>query len=278
MTVFVSMSGGRSSMYMGRQLQLNDPREQIRIFANTGQEREETLRFVHECDTRWNMGIVWVEAVINERGTGTSARVVTFETASRNGEPFEAMIEKYGIPNQAFPHCTRELKLRPMYDYLKRIGAVDFKIAIGLRADEPKRLRKDAVEANIEYPLSVAGIDKIDVNDWWDAQEFNLNLKEHEGNCSWCYKKSIKKHFRLIDENPQIFQFPLRMDALHSMTNSGNGEPRVFFRGYMNTVDLFTARLMAGDMPVAPDRPDDDAGCSESCDINNEIGSTAACQ
>jgi len=34
----------------------------IRVcFANTGKEREETLRFVHECETRWGVRVHWIE-------------------------------------------------------------------------------------------------------------------------------------------------------------------------------------------------------------------------
>jgi len=39
--------------------------------------------------------------------------LVTFETASRNGEPFEEMIQKYGITNMQSPQCTRNLKGLP---------------------------------------------------------------------------------------------------------------------------------------------------------------------
>lgn len=61
----ISFSGGRTSGYMlWRILQAHGgtlPEDVIVTFANTGKEREETLRFVHDCGTHWNVPIVWLE-------------------------------------------------------------------------------------------------------------------------------------------------------------------------------------------------------------------------
>ena len=114
MKISVSISGGETSCYMAKLVKdmYSANNEVIYTFANTGQEREETLVFLNECDKQWNLGIVWLEAVINPiKGEGTRHNVVTFETANRDGRVFEDMIKKYGIPNKAFPHCNRELKL-----------------------------------------------------------------------------------------------------------------------------------------------------------------------
>jgi len=63
--------------------------------------------------------------------------MTNFTTACRDGEPFEAVIKKYGIPNMDFPHCTRELKIRPIHAFAKvYFGSVDYVSAIGIRADE----------------------------------------------------------------------------------------------------------------------------------------------
>lgn len=51
----ISFSGGRTSGYMLRHiLDAHDgtlPDDVVVTFANTGKEREETLRFVHDCAT-----------------------------------------------------------------------------------------------------------------------------------------------------------------------------------------------------------------------------------
>lgn len=277
--LFVSFSGGKSSAYMAKRLvdEWGSYFEFVFLFANTGQEREETLFFIKQCQEYWGLNIIWVEAVVHH-GVKKSPthKVVTFETASRTGEPFEEIIKKYGIPNVTWPQCTRDLKLRPMNSYIKSIGwkKGEFKTAIGIRADEPTRLRKDAEEVGIIYPLAhLFPVDKIDINDWWDDMPFNLQLKDYEGNCAWCWKKSQAKHFRLIDEVPHIYDFPARMEREYGLagTNPQN-IPRVFFRGNRSTSELFAARIAIGPkLPPLVEREDENSGCTESCDINMEI-------
>jgi len=56
----ISFSGGRTSGYMlWRILQENNglPEDAIVIFANTGKEMEETLEFVRDCETNWDVPI-----------------------------------------------------------------------------------------------------------------------------------------------------------------------------------------------------------------------------
>lgn len=284
--LFVSVSGGKTSMYMARRLQLefSDHFDMVFIFANTGQETEETLRFVDRCDREWKMPIVWVEAEVHEeRNVATTHRVVDFASADRTGKHFEEMIKKYGIPNMSYPHCNRELKLRPMYSYVKSLGWENFKVAIGMRADEPKRLRKDADDVGIIYPLAHWwSVDKQDVNDWWEDQPFTLQLLEHQGNCKWCWKKSEAKHLRLISESPEIFEFPRRMEESHATCGANAENGRVFFRKNRSTNDLFRLYAEVGSRGLQPmslpaviaAHADEDAGCGESCDINMEIGTT----
>jgi 3'-phosphoadenosine 5'-phosphosulfate sulfotransferase (PAPS reductase)/FAD synthetase len=57
----ISFSGGRTSGYMlWHILDAYDgklPDDVHVCFANTGKEREETLRFVHECGSRWGVSL-----------------------------------------------------------------------------------------------------------------------------------------------------------------------------------------------------------------------------
>lgn len=63
------------------------------LFANTGKEMPETLDFVRECEVRWDAPITWLEYVDHDEPQ-QRWREVTYETASRNGEPFEALIAR----------------------------------------------------------------------------------------------------------------------------------------------------------------------------------------
>ena len=267
----ISFSGGRTSGFMTKWLLDNksDEFEFLVIFANTGQEHKKTLEFVNNCDKHFGFNTVWVEAIVhhNER-KGNTHKVVTFETASRQGEPFEEIIRKHGIPNQAFPHCTRELKLAPINSYVKSIGwkKRDILTAIGIRTDETRRVRKDATKANIIYPLvDMYPIDKQGVLDWWAQQPFDLNIMEHHGNCTWCWKKSLKKHLMLVNEMPEIFDFPRYIEKMypHVGPHKDKSVARTFFRGRRSTEDLF--RLSEQDDDVIID--DINSGCGESCEL-----------
>lgn len=253
-------------MMMARMLQLAGEHELTYVFANTGQEHPKTLEFVDRCDREWGLGVVWLECVTHHgERTGSTHRIVNFETASRNGEPFEQVIGKYGISNKSYPHCNRELKLNPMLSYIRSIGWAGEKTAVGIRADEPKRLRAGAESAGIVYPFAHTWpMDKQDVLSWWEDQPFDLGIEEREGNCVWCWKKSDRKHFANIAANPEWYDFPRRMEAEHGTTNRNN--PQVFFRGAFSTDGLFRkAELLTADPRALPS--DEETGsCTESCE------------
>lgn len=270
----ISFSGGRTSAFMTWWClnNLQDQYDEIVVtFANTGEENPLTLLFIAACDLYFGFNTVWLEAVVNpEHGVGTTARVVNFETASRNGEPFEAVIAKYGIPNVDFQPCNRELKTTPMRSYIRSLGwkKGTYDTAIGIRADEPNRINPRAAEERIIYPLvDMVPTEKPDINDWWDEQPFRLQLQEHQGNCKTCWKKSRKKLIRIAAENPEYFDFNRRMEQQygHAGSRYENGLPRRFFRGYLLADDIIN---MAKVIPIAPVREDadQDAGCSESCE------------
>lgn len=274
--LLASFSGGRTSAFMTKWLLDNksDEYEIKVVFANTGQEHERTLEFVRNCDEVFGFNAVWIESVAREPGRSSGHRVVAFETAARNGEPFEGMIARYGIPNSSFPHCTRELKLNPIKSYLTSIGWAtgSYQTAVGIRSDELRRVSRTAGERNIIYPLvDMISTDKQDVNDWFEGQSFNLGLLEHQGNCTWCWKKSFAKHFRLIAESPGIYDFPRRMESSHGRTGAGSaaGESRVFFRLAISTDQLFKHAEIGRVVQVDKRQLDLDlnGGCTESCEL-----------
>jgi hypothetical protein len=111
----ISFSGGRTSGYMLRNILDAHggtlPDDVHVVFANTGKEMPETLDFVQECGERWGVRITWLEWRDNEAGYDT----VSHNSASRNGEPFKALIDKRGfLPNPVMRFCTQEMKVRPM--------------------------------------------------------------------------------------------------------------------------------------------------------------------
>lgn len=268
--LLVSFSGGRTSAFMMKKLRdgYSDAFEMIFVFANTSQEDEETLIFVDRCAKEWNIPVVWIEAVVHhDEAKGCTHRIVDFKSACRDGSVFEEVIKKYGIPNKAYPHCTRELKLNPIRSYCGSLGWTEYKSAVGIRMDEPRRYLKSYVDSNIVHPLvNWFPTTKADIFDWWRGQPFDLNLQEIWGNCVWCWKKSVRKHVNLIQETPEVFDFPRRMEAQYGLAGHNvDGTKRVFFREHRSTVHLFElAKLLNPYQPVAD--PEENEGCSESCE------------
>ena len=220
--ILITFSGGRTSAFMARLLsEIPKYEKKLIVFANTGKEKEATLRFVNECDKRWNLGVVWIEAdVTQEKGTGTEPKIVTFETASRNGEPFRDVISKYGLPSKKFRHCTRELKEVPIHKYARRVLGKDYLTAVGIRADEPHRLGK---KPNYIYPLAEMGFTEEIIRRWWDKQDFNLELKDYQGNCDLCFLKSKRKRLTILAENPSISEWWQAMEETY-----GNDRQPIF--------------------------------------------------
>ena len=222
----ISFSGGRTSAYMlWRVLQSNNgtlPENSIVCFANTGKEEEATLEFVRDCEKYWNVPIVWLEYSEAEESKDRF-KVVTFETASRNGEPFEAVIrKKQYLPNPVTRFCTIEMKIRTIANYLLSIGMCEkrthgeYMSWVGIRADEPRRAAKIDRERT---PLVSAGITKEDVGQFWTQQQFDLKLPNfngvtYHGNCDLCFLKGANQTFRLIKEKPERALWWAKMEAL----------------------------------------------------------------
>lgn len=264
--LLVSFSGGRSSAMMACLIKRHwcDVFELSFVFANTSKEREETLVFVDRCDRAWDLGVTWVEAVthVGERKSCTH-RLVDFQTANRSGQVFESVIQKYGIPNMNFLHCTRELKANPIKSYIRSTGWSDYTIALGMRVDEPKRIKpKDG----IVYPLAHTWpVTKADVLDWWKEQPFDLGLKEHQGNCDGCHKKNITKLVRIAQEDVSTFNWWGDMEKLYGLAGyNEDGTPRTFYRGHRTAQDIVDmSKILV--LPPLPDE-EEDGGCSESCE------------
>lgn len=237
----ISFSGGRTSAYMlWRVLQSNGglPDEAIVCFANTGKEDEATLRFVQACSERWGVHITWLEYQQAEEPKNRF-KVVDFASASRNGEPFEAVIRaKNYLPNPVTRFCTVEMKIRTMHRYLRSLGWADddneWDQMIGIRADEERRVAKirarpspETVRETMVIPLADAGVTVHDVGAFWAQQPFNLELSTFNGrtlagNCDLCFLKPAAQIQSLIHEKPERAIWWARMESL-SLSSKPSG-------------------------------------------------------
>jgi len=225
----ISFSGGRTSAYMLYQvLQAHGgklPNEAIVCFANTGKEEEATLKFVNDCSVNWGVKIYWIEYQNHEDPIQRYKEVI-YETASRHGEPFEAIIRKRQyLPNPVTRFCTSELKIRTIACFLKQSGFFDDCTKselegaswIGLRYDEARRAAK--IKDKRRIPLFTAGVTVQDISDFWSKQPFNLELPTYKGrtlagNCDLCFLKPLNQVATLIAEKPDRAIWWAKMKAL----------------------------------------------------------------
>lgn len=285
--ISVSFSGGKTSAYMLAMIlaakRAGEIEQEIVVtFCNTGLEHEETLLFVERCANHFEVDVVWLEAVVTHGDrVGIRHKIVSFETASRNGEPFEQYIKKHGIPNAAFPQCNSRLKLDVMESYRRSIGwkSGSYSTAIGIRSDEVDRISFEGMaNEGLFYPCVDAGIYKRDVQAYWSKMPFNLNIPEHYGNCVTCWKKSDRKLMTIAKENPGAFDFMDRMEQQYGFAGGERRdgqakERRVFFRKNRTAQDIleackrpFTPFVDGAFIPFDDDL-DLGSGCGESCEV-----------
>lgn len=232
------------------------------MFSNTGKERPETLDFVNECSVRWNVPITWLEyrrrhlpkyrsperAAVAARIRQASGRadlylphtpgvkepgykVVDYNTASRDGEPFDNMIDMNGLPNRTTRLCTAEMKIRVIKKRMLHLGYENWTVVLGLRADEPDRVarqRKPPPERwEHAMPLADAGVTEADVMAFWATQPFDLKLEQHEGNCDLCFLKSTAKRAAIVEKRPDLLSWWIRAEARSGDVFNRNSPPYV---------------------------------------------------
>lgn len=258
--VQIAFSGGRSSAYMLHQiLEANGglPERAEVTFQNTGREMLETLDFVQQCGSRWGVRVTWMEyaprrplspvefalvkkhfgAAYAERlkewwcVSQTGFRVVSHNSAAQHGEPFVALIlSRKFLPNQQARFCSIELKIRTAKRYLRNLGWDYWTNCVGIRADEPRRIRPEGERFKDRWtvwqPLAKAGVSKQDVSAFWRTQLFDLNLPNVKGscwlgNCDGCFLKSEANIAALHREFPDRAAWWEQAEALASELTSG---------------------------------------------------------
>lgn len=283
-------SGGRTSAYMTEML-LKAGLRPVIAFANTGWEHPKTLDFVENCHNRWldlyGVGVTLLEAVVHHgERLPSSHKVVSFESLSKDCEPYIEVVKKYGIANVAYMHCTRELKENPINSHMKSLGGVlghtknnkfisaNYETFLGIRADEPKRLNglRDGQQKKV-YPLADWApfrVDKIDVLDFWESMPFNLEIDEHEGNCLGCFKKSTSKLMSVIKTvGEPAFEFAVDISHKYGYIGDNviNGEkselPRTMYRNYMTPDKLIAMSKTTTTKPIKKDP--EIIGCGDDC-------------
>ncbi len=207
----ISFSGGQTSGYMLRRLIDSTPDFSAKfsiVFNNTGREYDETLDFVQAVSCEWGVPIIWTEYA--RKDGEHSFRVVDYKTAARRSSPrgpFDEMLEWAGVlPNVQGIGCSGQLKVRTTRRFLQSLGMETWHTYVGIRADEAHRTLEIMASCpkyiTPHFPLNEDGITIRDVNSFWDAQPFKLNIPNYKGNCDLCFLKARWKRAAILREDP----------------------------------------------------------------------------
>ena len=255
----ISFSGGRTSGFMLYQILQawggKLPDDVHVVFANTGKEMPQTLDFIHDCETKWNVKIHWLELDIQEERPIYRTKEVTYEIASRKGEPFGALIDKKNmLPNPTMRICTTELKINVMSRFMRSKGYKEWANVVGLRYDEPRRVAKQKRQNDLGknkweslVPLYDSKITVEDVGKFWATNDFDLNLPNHNGktqagNCDLCYLKGTQTLINIIREKPELADWWIEQEkkVANHKKEYGSNYVATFKNGidYIKLVDL----------------------------------------
>lgn len=256
----VLFSGGRTSGYMMRKLMFKYPDYRSRfitIFCNTGKEMPATLNFVHDCEVKWRVPIIWLEYA-RTPATPTIAemfptkkrianvlaqaiametthwfKIVNYKTASRDGKPFDDLLKWMTVlPNVVSRGCSMQLKIRTAMRYLFSLGLKQYASIIGIRNDE--RHRATQILANCDsfehpqFPLCDWNKTESDVLAFWRVNDFDLRLESYKGNCDLCFLKSKAKRVRIAKEHPELIGWWKAWEA--KKANAGENRNGKYFR------------------------------------------------
>lgn len=248
--IFCSVSFGRSSVATALHLATHPKYRDCNIlyaFANTSMEHEETLKFGHSLSDF--LKIFWIEGTYPMlKGVGIGYRVVSFETAKRKGEVFEAMMAKanipttsgntVGLPNVATPYCSDRLKKIPLHKFAKDyFKGEKYVTAIGFRKEDieiSRRLSWAEVRDSEDYMFPLLTdfkepLSNIDVHRIIEAAGYTLGIDSKTGNCTICPKRNEKKIVNMIKEN---------MIDIHWVREQELKYKDRFYRGNKSILDL----------------------------------------
>lgn len=267
MIIVNSFSTGQTSAFMSEKLKIWYPTATIiTATANTGQEAIESIKYGSEVDEYLGLKAAVVEAVVHsEHNKGTTHKLATWGTAYFGFDIWEAVIRKFGIFNISYLHCTREMKERPIRSYLRSLGLRprDYKIAVGIRADEADRVKKR--NPQFIYPLMDRGITREDVVAGVDSWPFKLSIPARAGNCRYCVKKSIRKLLINFGESPLDLDSLDSMEVLYGMVKQKINQPRALFREKTSALQLKERIEVLGAPDPRFDQSEPETGCVEHC-------------
>lgn len=190
----LGLSGGRDSAALAIFMRQNHPQLDIHyFFTDTGKELPEVYKFLGQLE-------------------GFLGKPIERLNPDRD---FDFWLRQYGnfLPSARSRWCTRQLKLRPFEQWIKKDLESGVKVYsyIAIRADEPERVGMQASHANlqIKFPFRENGINKSDVITLLESSGLGLpdyyRWRSRSG-CTFCFFQQKIEWVRLKDEHPDAFE------------------------------------------------------------------------
>ena len=267
----VSFSGGRSSALLVYLMKNQYPDTDF-VFMDTGAEHPKTYEFVKNVVKFFDINLTCLRVVVNpELGSGNSYRIISLDGLKQNLQPFRDVCYKYGTPYIHGAFCTRTMKLEPFTRYCNdKYGKNNYQTWLGIRADEPRRLKQ---KKGYRYLADICDFDKQDVIDFWKSQPFDLDLPEHLGNCVFCIKKGINKIALATRDEPKMAEDFINLinDPDVRVVERRQQENKIMYRGNNSLVSIMAMyQNHSRDEILATIRGGggyDTGSCSESCEL-----------
>ncbi len=286
----VSFSGGLSSAFL---VHLMEQKRKLHgwnvhyVFMDTGAEHVETYNFIRKLVKYWGINLVCIRALVNPiLGVGVTYREIGIDELKPDLQPWRDMVAKYGLPTINTPRCTSRMKTDPHDKYCdERFGKGNYHTWIGIRADEPARLKHycqtidmfddKAPKQKIRYLAELSGMGKTDIQQWWSKQKFGLDIPPHLGNCVFCVKKQQMKLVAAAQQEPAYAN-----DFYQMLTGDVRVLPNqpfvgdVIYRGHLSMEKVIKLarqlppELLADEMSTQAMFEDEEPSfCSESCEV-----------
>ena len=268
----VSFSGGRSSALLVYLMKNQYPGADF-IFMDTGAEHPKTYEFVKNVVKYFDINLTCLRVVVNsELGQGNSYRIISLDELQQDLQPFRDVCYKYGTPYVHGAFCTRTMKLEPFTRYCNdKYGKNNYQTWLGIRADEPRRLK---AKDGYSYLADICDFDKQDVINWWKTQPFDLEIPEHLGNCVFCIKKGVNKIALATRDEPKMVEDFINLieDPNIRVVERGQHANKIMYRGNNSLVSIMALYQNHSREDIAAtirgNKGYDSGSCSESCELD----------
>ena len=189
----LGLSGGRDSAALAVYMRQHRPELPLEyFFTDTGKELPEVYKFLDKLE-------------------GFLGRPIQRLNPDRD---FDFWLAEYGnfLPSPRTRWCTRQLKLRPLEQWLRWDLDAGVKVHsyVAIRADEPNRdgYQSTHINMQVHLPLREAGIDRTGVIDILKSAEVGepdyYRWRSRSG-CTFCFFQQKIEWVRLYEQHPDRF-------------------------------------------------------------------------